>query len=359
MSSKVRTIAFYLPQFYPTKENDEWWEPGFTEWTNVVRTTPLFPGHYQPRIPRDLGFYDLRVQDTREKQARLAAEAGIEGFCYWHYWFGNGKRLLSEVFDEVVKCGRPDFPFCLCWANHSWYSKTWDPNQPDLLLMEQTYPGETDFIAHFNAMLPAFRDSRYMRVNGKLLFGIFEPRAVDISTFSRVWNELAEENGLPGFHFFAFCQGLDVVKEVDVTLFNSVVYDPLLTIYDKWKTSEAERRKRERLLKNGKPYIVSYDEYVTKCIGLLQDYPLAIPCIEPDFDHAPRSGYRARILVDSTPEKWGKLCQETAALVADRPIQERIIFVKAWNEWGEGNYLEPDRRWGKAYLEEMAKVFKD
>jgi hypothetical protein len=359
MASKVRAIAFYLPQFYPTKENDEWWEPGFTEWTNVARTTPLFPGHYQPRIPRDLGFYDLRVQETRIKQAHLAEEAGIEGFCYWHYWFGNGKRLLSEVFDEVVKSGRPDFPFCLCWANHSWYSKTWDPNLPDQLLMEQTYPGESDYIDHFNAMLPAFRDSRYMTVNGRQLFGIFEPRAVDISTFSKVWNKLASDNGLPGFHFFAFCQGYDVVKEVDVTLFNSVVYDPLLTIYDKWKASEAERRKRENLLKKRNPYTVSYDEYVTKCIGLLQDYPLSIPCIEPDFDHTPRSGYRARILVDSTPEKWGKLCRETAALVADRPNQERIVFVKAWNEWGEGNYLEPDRKWGRAYLEEMSKAFKD
>ena len=119
MSNKVRAIAFYLPQFYPTPENDEWWEPGFTEWTNVARAKPLFKGHYQPRIPRDLSFYDLRVPEVREKQADLAREAGIEGFCYWHYWFGNGKRLLSEVFHEVVKTGKPDYPFCLCWANLS------------------------------------------------------------------------------------------------------------------------------------------------------------------------------------------------------------------------------------------------
>ena len=149
MSNKVRAIAFYLPQFYPTPENDEWWEPGFTEWTNVARAKPLFKGHYQPRIPRDLSFYDLRVPEVREKQADLAREAGIEGFCYWHYWFGNGKRLLSEVFHEVVKTGKPDYPFCLCWANHSWYAKTWDPNVPDKLLMEQTYPGEEDLCPYF------------------------------------------------------------------------------------------------------------------------------------------------------------------------------------------------------------------
>lgn len=128
--SDIRTIAFCLPQFYPTPENDEWWEPGFTEWTNVACARPLFKGHYQPKIPRDLGFYDLRVAGTRKKQAVLAREAGIEGFCYWHYWFGNGKRLLSEVFNDVVTTGEPDFPFCLCWANHSWYAKTWKPNTP-------------------------------------------------------------------------------------------------------------------------------------------------------------------------------------------------------------------------------------
>ena len=134
--NKPRVVAFYLPQFYPTPENDEWWEPGFTEWTNVVRAKPLFKGHYQPRIPQELSFYDLRVPEIRERQAELAKEAGIEGFCYWHYWFGNGKRLLDRVFREVVEFGKPDFPFCLCWANHSWFKKTWDPNSPNKLLIE-------------------------------------------------------------------------------------------------------------------------------------------------------------------------------------------------------------------------------
>ena len=121
---KPRLISFYLPQFYPTPENDEWWGKGFTEWTNVGRAKPLFKGHYQPKVPADLGYYDLRIPEVREQQADLAREAGIEGFCYWHYWFGNGKRLLDRVFREVVETGKPDFPFCLCWANHSWYAKT-------------------------------------------------------------------------------------------------------------------------------------------------------------------------------------------------------------------------------------------
>lgn len=132
-----RTIAFYLPQFYPTPENDAWWGKGFTEWTNVGRAKPLFRGNYQPRVPADLGYYDLRIPEVRVRQAELARAAGIEGFCYWHYWFA-GRRLLERVFEEVVESGSPDFPFCLCWANHSWKAKTWDPTVPDKMLMEQT-----------------------------------------------------------------------------------------------------------------------------------------------------------------------------------------------------------------------------
>ena len=187
--SRPRLISFYLPQFYPTPENDEWWGKGFTEWTNVGRAKPLFKGHYQPRVPADLGYYDLRIPEVREQQAALAKEAGIEGFCYWHYWFA-GRRLLDTVFKEVVESGKPDYPFCLCWANHSWYAKTWDPKVPDKLLIEQTYPGEQDYIDHFYAMLPAFKDERYMRVNGKPIFGLFSPLDIpEPEVFFNLWNK--------------------------------------------------------------------------------------------------------------------------------------------------------------------------
>ena len=154
--SKPRVIAFYLPQFYPTPENDKWWGKGFTEWTNVAKAKPLYKGHYQPHIPADLGFYDLRVPQVREAQAQMARAAGIEGFCYWHYWF-DGRRILNEVFAEVLENKHPDFPFCLCWANHSWYKKTWTSSGHDQLLIEQTYPGLNDYESHFNAVLPAFK----------------------------------------------------------------------------------------------------------------------------------------------------------------------------------------------------------
>ena len=356
--SEVRPIAFYLPQFYPTPENDEWWEPGFTEWTNVARATPLFPGHYQPRLPRDLGFYDLRVPETRQKQAQLAREAGIEGFCYWHYWFGGGKRLLHQVFKEVVESGEPDFPFCLCWANHSWYSKTWDPNLPDQLLMEQTYPGDEDLRDHFREMLPAFLDKRYMKVDGKLIFGVFDPSKIDIGHMHQVWDDLAHEHGLEGFYFFALCIGSPSLKWSDPGKhYDALVLDPLLDSVDSWQCTKSERQLHDSLIASGLPYTVRYDDYVARTRDIFQNHPEVLPCINPDFDHSPRSGVKAQILTDSTPDKWAQLCRIASEHVSHLPQQERLVFIKAWNEWGEGNYLEPDRRWGKQYIEETGRAF--
>ena len=170
---KARVLAYYLPQFHPIPENDEWWGKGFTEWTNVGKAKPLFPGHYQPHVPADLGYYDLRVPETREAQAQMAREYGIEGFVYWHYWFGNGKRLLERPFNEVLESGKPDFPFALAWANETWSGFYHGLRDEKQILIEQTYPGEEDYIAHFNALLPAFKDKRYITCDGKPIFVIY------------------------------------------------------------------------------------------------------------------------------------------------------------------------------------------
>lgn len=358
----LRVIAFYLPQFYPTPENDAWWEPGFTEWTNVVRARPLFKGHYQPRIPRELSFYDLRVPETREQQAELAREAGIEGFCYWHYWFGNGKRLLDRVFREVVDSGKPDFPFCLCWANHSWYQKTWKPNAPDRLLIEQTYPGVEDFKAHFMEMLPAFKDKRYIRnKEGKLVFGIFSPKHFkDFTMFKDVWNDLAEKNGLGGFEFFGYTQGRKMLENVKINSYDKIVYEALNDAYKdenrytlNWIVAHIKKMMRwPTKMKN-------YSHYVNVAVKRFNDLPKVIPCIDPMFDHSPRSKGAQFILHNNDPKLWGKLCKDVRRIVesnSDNP--DNFIFIKAWNEWGEGNYMEPDTRFGKAYIEEAGKAFK-
>lgn len=349
MSRKI--IAFYLPQYYPTPYNDEWWGKGFTEWTNTGKAKPLFRGHYQPKIPTDLGYYDLRVEETRIKQAALAKEYGIDGFCYWHYWFA-GQRLLNEVFDEVVENGKPDFPFCLCWANHSWYKKTWTQGNDDTLLIEQTYPGEEDYINHFYAMLPAFKDSRYMKTDkGQLIFGLFKPLDIpDIVRFKDIWNELAIENGLVGFSFFGYTSDPNksnaILKAgVDFTVEDYTRFGQKWNFY-----SQIIPRIRKYIFK--KPKLNNYNTYISK---IKSDYEYSVQkklCIIPNFDHSPRSGLRNIVYSNSSPQLWGKLL----SYLFKELKYDDILFIKSWNEWGEGNYLEPDIKFGKGFLEELSKI---
>lgn len=350
--SKPQLIAFYLPQFYPTPENNEWWGEGFTEWTNLAKARPLFKGHDQPKIPGKLGFYDLRLSETREEQAKLAREAGIDGFCYWHYWF-NGRRLLDRVFTEVVETGKPDFPFCLCWANHSWYQKTWDPNKPNRLLIEQTYPGEEDYIAHFNAMLPAFKDKRYLKIDGKLVFGIFEADSIpSFSLMKEIWNRKAVENGLDGFYFFGLAQGEKRAKFISNVGFDAVVYDNIQTVYDNnWSLT---RRILDKLLQ--RPHVIYYEDYVNESVSYFQNHPDYIPCVIPNFDHSPRSGKKGVIFHNSTPQKWEHLFKEVYEMQIEKKAP--LLVIKSWNEWGEGNYLEPDAKYGNAYLKAIENVIK-
>ena len=355
--SKARVIAFYLPQYFPTPENDRWWGKGFTEWTNVGRTKPLFRGHYQPKVPADLGYYDLRVPEVRTQQAELAKEAGIEGFCYWHYWFA-GQRLLDRVFKEVVEGGKPDFPFCLCWANHSWYQKTWDPNKPNRLLIEQTYPGLEDYEAHFYALLPAFKDSRYMKVNGKLIFGLFAPLDIpNAKLFKETWNKLAIKNGLNGFAFFGYLPQSVKSDKIDRVLgsFDYVALDQYATAI----TSKADFFMRmQKWIRNHvlhQPYIGLYKDYVNYLSRHTPVDDKILPCILPNYDHTPRSGRRGMLLHNSTPTLWGKLLENVFMLRSHIKEEENLVFIKAWNEWGEGNYLEPDLKYGKDYL----KVLRD
>ena len=356
--SKPRLIAFYLPQYYPTPENDQWWGKGFTEWTNVGRAKPLFPGHYQPKVPTDLGYYDLRLPQVREEQAKLAAEAGIEGFCYWHYWFGNGKRLLSEVFTEVVQTGKPDFPFCLCWANHSWYAKTWDPKTPDKLLAEQKYLGDEDYKMHFMALLPAFKDRRYMTVNGKLIFGVFAPqRFPDFVRFKQVWNALALEHGLSGFYFYA----LNRVPEAEKQLYKSG-YDSIAT---DCVDHRLQNQSKASIYFNGilrRLRIPRPTNYKSYCKDFLKNYIPSTtnhPCIYPNFDHAPRSGCRGIILTNSTPKNWYDFLKKVLDVTKNRYDEDNLIFIKAWNEWGEGNYMEPDIKYGSGFITYTKKALNE
>lgn len=354
---KIRAIAFYLPQFHPTKENDEWWGKGFTEWTNVAKARPLFKGHYQPHIPADLGFYDLRLSETREAQAELAKKYGVEGFCYWHYWFGNGKRLLERPFNEVLNSGKPDFPFCLAWANHSWKKKLWDPNATykDKILMEQTYPGDDDIEAHFYTVLPAFKDKRYIKVNGCPLFLIYAPLDYkEVSYFMKKWRELAVQNGLKGIYFVG--QGMTKNREKILSLGFDAFNDA--SIFDIKNQQNSLTLIIRKIIARLFKYPITYRyadamKYWARPEGKLLD---TIPTIVPNWDHSPRSGAKALILTGDTPKLFKKHVEQIVDLVKDKEEDKRIIFIKSWNEWGEGNYLEPDLQYGSKKLEILSSV---
>lgn len=355
--AKPRVIAFYLPQYHPVPENDEWWGKGFTEWTNVARARPLFPGHYQPRIPADLGFYDLRVPEVRERQAELARNAGIEGFCYWHYWFDDGRRLLERPFNEVLASGKPDFPFCLAWANESWYAKLWDKDaRKDRLLIEQTYRGESQYERHFHDVLPAFRDKRYIKVDGKPVFMIYKPLASsEIPTFIATWRRLAAENGLPGMYFIGHCN--DDRKNVPACLTLDLDAVNICCLYSfKNKRSlfqKAAYHFYRRLFRQ--PYVASYKKASKFFFDRDMDCDDKIcPSIICGWDHTPRSGRKGTVLANETPRQFG-LHAETVV----RNAKGKFIFIKSWNEWGEGNYLEPDLRWGHAFLDELGRILID
>lgn len=344
----ARLIANYLPQFYPTAENDAWWHKGFTEWTNVGKAKPLFKDHYQPRIPRDLGYYDLRLPEIRVQQAAMAREYGVEGFCYWHYWFGGGKRVLARVFDEVVKSKEPDFPFCLAWANETW-SGRWH-GAHNRILMEQTYPGDQDHTDHFYEMLPAFQDPRYITVEGKLFFMIYKPTLLpEPERFINLWNELAVKNGLKGFYFVA-----QLYSGADYQLFLDKGFDAVnvTRFYD---IERARTNKITRLigrLSNARR-VYNYEDALKYFVAEADKRVEYLPTILPNWDHSPRSKAQSFILHNSTPELFGLHLDQVLDVLKNKPQQQKIAIIKSWNEWGEGNYLEPDLKYGLAYLETL------
>lgn len=379
----TRVIALYLPQFHPIPENDLWWGKGFTEWTNVGRAKPLFKGHYQPKVPADLGYYDLRLPEVREEQARLAKSAGIEGFCYYHYWFGNNKILLERPFKEVLESGKPDFPFCLCWANHTWSNKTWEKSSSKVkssVLAKQEYLGEKDHIEHFNYLLPAFKDTRYMKIDGKLIFTIYDPIGFkDVSNFMAIWRRLAEENNLPGFHFIGMTPATLSFKilpngETESSLPNlknsADIYNHILSLGFDAVNSFGKRR--GELIYDGKfknlaikglqhlginfPHRYDYSKTVANYFPPEDAWENVYPTILPQWDRTARVGKADGVYVNSTPEKFKEHVLNAKSLIAEKSPEHQVLFLKSWNEWAEGNYMEPDLVYGHGYINALREA---
>ena len=359
---KKRVIAFYLPQYHPFPENDRWWGRGFTEWRNVTKARPLFRGHYQPHLPADLGFYDLRVAEVREQQAAMAAEAGLAGFCYYHYWF-NGHQLMQRPLEEVLASGKPDFPFMLCWANENW-TRAWDGGEKEILI-RQNYSEEDDR-AHIRYLLDhVFCDPRYIRVDGKPVFAVYRSALFpDMRRTIAIWREEAAARGT-GL-YLRRVESFDAAGAEHLSAgFDAAIefqpFTPRMTEY--WNRRPWPQRMLYHLRKlwgdNRKMRCVSYDGYVRYSLDAPAPDYKRYPSVTPCWDNTARRKQRMFLFPDSTPSKYGAWLREVLRRFKPYSSEENFVFVNAWNEWAEGNHLEPDLKWGMQYLEATKKAIDD
>ena len=348
----VRLIAFYLPQYHPIPENDQWWGTGFTEWTNVAKARPNFSGHYQPHLPAELGYYDLRDPGVRRRQAELAEAHGVHGFCYYYYWF-NGKRLLNRPLDEMLASGEPAFPFCVCWANENW-TRTWDGREHEVLIAQE-YSAEDDdrFIC---SLLPLLADKRYIRVNGRPLLIVYKPALLpDARGTTARWREVCRRSGI-GEIYLACVQNLNA---------SAPVVDPRSLGFDAAVEFPP--------LGAGVPSATQPDGVVAEFKGRFYDYwrtalgfmSVAAPGfpyfrgVMPSWDNTARRQHAGHIYCGSDAgkyEQWLRYAIDWT--VSHHDNGERLVFVNAWNEWGEGNHLEPDQKDGTAYLEATRRAIR-
>lgn len=353
-----KVMAFVLPQFHRIPENDRWWGEGFTEWTNVRKAVPLYPGHLQPRVPAEGRYYDMLDPAVHDWQAALAKQHGLYGFCYYHYWFA-GRQLLEKPVEMLLRRGKPDMPFCLSWANESW-TRAWDGGDREVL-MAQDYGDTADWARHFDYLLTAFRDPRYVRVDGKPVFLIYRSASIAVrAEMLALWRQLAQRAGLPGLHVVSMLTGFDVDPRPE--LFDAFAeFEPMYTIrygLPYW------HRKREKWINRfnratwrmaGRAFqpLQSYD------YGALWRAAAARTLSARhyggaflDWDNSPRRGLERSLIMrgfDRSAFTEGLHTQLRKAAAAG----SEFVFVNAWNEWAEGSYFEPDTARGTFFLDTL------
>lgn len=368
--NKISFLAYYLPQYHPIPENDKWWGKGFTEWTNVKKAKPLFKKHQQPVIPGELGYYDLLEQpEIQKQQAQLAKEYGVDGFIYYQYWFGNGKMVLEKPAEIMLKDKSIDLPFCFCWANETWKGIWHGMDNPDVIL-EQLYPGEEDYTNYFNYLLPFFKDERYIKVANKPMFHIYRLDDIpDVNQFINLFNALAIKNGFEGVHFIATINvnsqhvltNDNIYGVVGVDAFQKLRYSQLFHFEKDSLLYKLEFRIYnflgyfDHLGKRKKPLVIDYAKGLKK---LTIDFPhdKYIPCVISNWDNSPRSGKKSMIFINSSPTAFYNYLKELMHYIGKQPKKPSIIVLKSWNEWAEGNYLEPDAQYGRKWLEAIKRI---
>ena len=357
-----RVIAFYLPQYHPFPENDRWWGAGFTEWRNVVKARPLFRGHYQPHLPADLGFYDLRVPEVRQQQAALAERYGLSGFCYYHYWF-NGHRLMQRPVEEMLASGKPDFPFMLCWANENW-TRAWDGGEQEVLI-RQEYSEEDDRAHIRNLLDEVFRDPRYIRVDGKPVFAVYRSALFpDMRRTIEVWREEAAARGAELYLCRVESFNAAGREELAVGFDAAIEFQPFTpAMTDFWEHRPWRQKLMYHLRKlwgdRRKMRKADYDAYLAnpRCRPA-PDYKL-YPSVTPSWDNTARRKQRMFLFHNATPEKYGRWLREVLRRFKPYSAEENFVFINAWNEWAEGNHLEPDMKWGGEYLAATLRAIEE
>jgi lipopolysaccharide biosynthesis protein len=345
-ANKIRIIAFFLPQFHPVPENDSWWGKGFTEWTNVTKATPLFEGHYQPHLPTDFGFYDLRLRETRHDQIRIAKQYGIDGFCYHYYWF-SGTRILNQPLDDMLADPESDMPFCLCWANENW-TRRWDAAEHEILIA-QRYEQDDD-LNFIKDISPFLADPRYIKINGAPLLIVYRPQHLpDPMATARLWRNYCRDSGFGEIHLCAALTHQN--NNYEQFGFDSGVEFP---------PHNLTANNLNDMLFFNKPFLgnsIFFHEVADAY--LKKKYPArnVFRTVFPSWDNTARTGDRALIILNGTPENYEYwLSQAIQHTSQDFPNQERFVFINAWNEWAEGCHLEPDRKFQRQFLEATLRV---
>ena len=353
----VKALAIYLPQYHPFPENDEWWGKGFTEWTNVVSSQPQFRGHYQPQLPTDSGYYDLRVPETREQHAQMAKDYGISGFAYYHYWF-SGKRLMHQVIDEVLESQKPDFPFCYFWANETW-SRRWE-NKENVVLISQEYSEEDDR-HHAEWLIQSFKDDRYIKINGRPLFLIYKP--FDLPNPQRtfeIFEEVCAAHGVPR-PFFVASNSHDKDRNPLELGFDTAIHFQMRhnVLSEFWIDGFTPKRLIKNLMQgifNPTLKVYDYHDYLNRVRRNKIKYK-GFPCVVVGFDNTPRKGKNAVILRNQNIPDFKQALIEAREDAKKLPEGEQFVFINSWNEWAESNHLEPCEKFGTRFLEAVKEIF--
>lgn len=360
-TNKIKFLAYYLPQYHQIPENDEWWGEGFTEWTNVKKAKPLFKGHEQPVVPGELGYYDLlKTEGIQEKQAALAKEYGIDGFIYYQYWFGDGKMLLEKPAEKMLANKKVDIPFCFCWANQTW-SGIWH-GAPKKVLIEQIYPGEEDEQNHFDYLLPFFKDERYIKIDGKPLFVIYDFRIPDIKNFICRLRKRAQSSGLKGLYIMA-SNIIDDEFDLEDMGFDGKIsksfnneFKKIGAVIDNKFLNKVKYKISTSLGREFVPFYKYDFKTFYKNVSYRKLSIDTFPMVLPNWDNTPRSGKKGVVLTNSSPKAFEKEVSKAVKFLKESNQKNNFVIVKSWNEWAEGNFIEPDLFHKTSFLEVIKKI---